>query len=105
MYLASVGGTGIRDLACLNFDKAEYLKRGLKGVGCALTFDSPTFNEFVVEFPHGLKETYRKLLEKRIVAGVPLATWYPERADHALLCVTEKMSREDMDALIQEVGS
>ncbi|MBW2673713.1 MAG: aminomethyl-transferring glycine dehydrogenase subunit GcvPA [Deltaproteobacteria bacterium] len=105
MYLASVGGTGIRDLACLNHDKAEYLKRGLKEAGCTLPFDSPTFNEFVVEFPKEFKETYTKLLEKRIVAGVPLATWYPERADHALLCVTETMGKEDMDLLIREVGS
>ncbi|MBW2560067.1 MAG: aminomethyl-transferring glycine dehydrogenase subunit GcvPA, partial [Deltaproteobacteria bacterium] len=56
MYLASVGGTGIRDLACLNHDKAEYLKRGLKEAGCTLPFDSPTFNEFVVEFPKEFKE-------------------------------------------------
>ncbi len=105
MYLASVGGTGIRDLACLNYDKAEYLKRGLKETGCTITFHSPTFNEFVVEFPHGFRDTYRKLLEKRIVAGVPLATWYPELADHTLLCVTETIGREDMDSLIQEIGS
>ncbi|MDO9514517.1 MAG: aminomethyl-transferring glycine dehydrogenase subunit GcvPA [Syntrophales bacterium] len=105
MYLASVGGTGIRDLACLNYDKTEYLKRGLIEAGCMITLDSPTFNEFVVEFPKGFKDTYKKLLKKGIVAGVPLATWYPELANHALLCVTETMGREDMDALIQEVGS
>jgi len=105
MYLASVGGTGIRELASLNYDKAEYLKRGLKGAGCAIPFDSPTFNEFVVEFPNGLNDTYSKLLKKNIVAGVPLARWYPELADHALLCVTETMGREDMDTLIREVRS
>ena len=103
MYLASVGGTGIRDLACLNYDKAEYLKRGLMEAGCNITFDSPTFNEFVVKFPKEFKETYTKLLEKQIVAGVPLGTWYPELADHALLCVTETMGKEDMDSLIREV--
>jgi len=105
MYLASVGGTGIRDLASLNYDKAEYLKRGLREAGCTVPFDTPTFNEFVVEFPKEFKDTYQRLLEKRIVAGVPLATWYPERADHALLCVTETVSKKDMDALIQEVES
>lgn len=103
MYLASVGGTGIRELAALNYDKAAYLKRGLKEAGLTITFDSPTFNEFVVVFPRGLKNTYDTLLEKRIVAGLPLAPWYPEYADHALLCVTETMSREDMDVLIKEV--
>ncbi|MBN2397643.1 MAG: aminomethyl-transferring glycine dehydrogenase subunit GcvPA [Deltaproteobacteria bacterium] len=105
MYLASVGGTGIRELASLNYDKAEYLKRGLEGAGCAIPFDSTTFNEFVVEFPNGLNDTYSKLLKKNIVAGVPLARWYPELADHTLLCVTETMGREDMDTLIREVRS
>jgi len=105
MYLASVGGTGICDLACLNYDKAEYLKHSLKDAGTSITFGAPTFNEFVVEFPKEFKDIYKKLLEQRIVAGVPLATWYPELANHALLCVTETMGREDMDALIREIGS
>ena len=103
MYLASVGRTGIRELAALNYDKAEYLKRGLKEAGLTITFDSPTFNEFVVSFPHGLRNIHKELMKKRIVAGLPLAPWYPEYADHALLCVTETMSREDMDVLIKEV--
>ena len=103
MYLASVGRTGIRELAALNYDKAAYLKRGLKEAGLTITFDSPTFNEFVVSFPHGLRNIHKELMKKRIVAGLPLAPWYPEYADHALLCVTETMSREDMDVLIKEV--
>ncbi len=105
MYMASVGGTGIRELASLNYDKSEYLKRGLKEVGFRITFDSPTFNEFVVEFGEGFKETYDTLIKQRIVAGIPLATWYPELSGHYLLCVTETMGKEDMDALIQEVQS
>ncbi|MBW2545042.1 MAG: aminomethyl-transferring glycine dehydrogenase subunit GcvPA [Deltaproteobacteria bacterium] len=105
MYMASVGGTGIRELACLNYDKAEYLKRGLREAGLRIPFDSPTFNEFVVEFGEGFKDTYKKLLEQRIIAGVSLATWYPELSGHYLLCVTETMDREDMDALIKEVRS
>ena len=105
MYMSSVGGTGIRELACLNYDKAEYLKRGLREAGFRITFDSPTFNEFVVEFGKDFKDTYKKLLEQRIVAGIPLATWYPDLSGHYLLCVTETMGRADMDALIEEVRS
>ncbi len=103
MYMASVGGTGIRELARLNHDKAEYLKQQLKKVGFTITFDSPTFNEFVVEFPAGFETTYKRLLEKKIVAGLPLARYYPELANHYLLCVTEARTKEDMDALVREV--
>ncbi len=105
MYMASVGGTGIRELASLNYDKTEYLKRGLREAGFVITFDSPTFNEFVVKFGEDFKDTYKKLIEQRIVAGVSLATWYPELSGHYLLCVTETMGRTDMDALIKEVRS
>ncbi len=105
MYMASVGGTGIRELACLNHDKAEYLKKELKSAGLTITFDNPTFNEFVVEFPAGFQATYERLLEKKIVAGLPLAPYYPELANHYLLCVTETRSKEDMDAFVREVTS
>ncbi len=105
MYMASVGGTGIRELARLNHDKAEYLKKELKKAGFTITFDSPTFNEFVVEFPDGFEATYERLLEKKIVPGISLAPYYPELANHYLLCVTETMSRDDMDALVREVKS
>ena len=105
MYMASVGGTGIRELAQLNHDKSEYLKMELKKAGFTITFDSPTFNEFVVEFPSGFEATYKRLLEKKIVAGLSLAPYYPELSSHYLLCVTETMSKDDMDALVREVKS
>jgi glycine dehydrogenase subunit 1 len=105
MYMASVGGSGIRELAHLNHDKAEYLKSHLKAAGFNICFDSPTFNEFVVEFPPGFEATCARLLEQKIVPGLSLATYYPELANHYLLCVTETKSREDMDALVREVKS
>ena len=103
MYMASVGGTGIRELASLNHDKAEYLKGELKKAGLTISFNTPTFNEFVVEFSAGFDVTYKRLLEKKIVAGISLAPYYPELANHYLLCVTETRSKDDMDALVREV--
>lgn len=105
MYMASLGGTGFRELAGLNRDKAEYLKGELENAGFTISFDSPTFNEFVVESPAGFETTYKKLLKRKIVAGLPLAPYYPELDDHYLFCVTETSSKEDMDALIKEVTS
>ena len=103
MYMASLGGTGIRQLAALNHDKAEYLKNALRDAGCPIRFSSPTFNEFVVGFPGGFDAAHRRLLDRKIVAGLPLGAYYPELADHGLLCVTETCSREAMDRLVREV--
>jgi len=68
-----------------------------------MPFQGPFFNEFVVAFPEGLDTLYQRLLEKKIVAGLPLSAFYPELSHHYLFCVTETASREDMDALIREV--
>jgi glycine dehydrogenase subunit 1 len=103
MYMAALGGTGIRELSRLNRDRAEYLKAALDEAGCASPFNAPTFNEFVVRFPEGFADTWQALLEKKIVAGLSLAPYYPELADCWLMCVTETLSKEDLDALVKEV--
>jgi len=105
MYMASLGGTGMHELASLNHDKCEYLKKALQGAGFKIPFESPTFNEFVVAFPDGFETTYKRLLERKIVAGLPLAGFYPELVNHYLLCVTETKTKVDLDTLVGEVQS
>lgn len=105
MYMASLGGFGIRELARLNHDKSEYLKKKLKEAGVKIAFSSPSFNEFVVKFPVGFGNSYERLLKKKIVAGLSLASYYPELANHYLLCVTETRSKAEMDTLVREATS
>lgn len=105
MYMASVGGSGFRELAKLNYDKAGYLKTQLQQAGFKISFDTPTFNEFVVEFPADFETTYRRLIDRKIIAGLRLAPFYPELDRHYLLCVTETTTKTEMDDLIREVKS
>jgi glycine dehydrogenase subunit 1 len=105
MYMASLGGTGLRELAELNHDKCGYLKAALAAAGFRLPFGAPGFNEFVVTFPAGFDRTWQRLLRRRIVAGLPLGAYYPELAGSYLLCVTETMSREELDELVKEVSA
>jgi len=100
MYMASLGKNGIRELSRLNYDKTEYLKGQLRKAGFKIRFDSPTFNEFVVESPGSFELTYNKLLEERIVAGLPLAPYFPELTNHYLMCVTETKTKRDMDTVV-----
>ncbi|MBT7891704.1 MAG: aminomethyl-transferring glycine dehydrogenase subunit GcvPA [Deltaproteobacteria bacterium] len=104
IYMASVGGTGIKELALLNRDKSEYLKQQLRQKGHRIVFDSPTFNEFVVDLTTDFEDRYQSLMEKGIMAGLPLAGYYPELAGCYLMCVTETMEKADMDNLIKEIG-
>ncbi len=103
MYMAAMGGTGIRQLSCLNRDRAEYLKKALAASGHESPFTAPTFNEFVVRFPKGFTDTWKRLVDKKIVAGLHLTPFYPEMVDCWLMCVTETIDKNDMDALVQEV--
>jgi glycine dehydrogenase subunit 1 len=105
MYMASLGGSGMRQLAILNHDKSEYLKKELRKAGFTISFETPTFNEFVVECPTNFQRTYEHLLAKKIVAGLPLEPYYPELAQHYLLCATETKSKEDMDDFVREIVS
>jgi glycine dehydrogenase subunit 1 len=103
MYMASLGGTGLQELAQLNYDKCTYLKQALQRAGLKLPFAAPIFNEFVVTFPAGFDRTYQHLLKRKIVAGLALDAYYPELAGSYLLCVTETLAKADLDGLVKEV--
>lgn len=105
VYLASLGGRSVRELSRLNYDKAEYLKDRLRNAGFGIAFGAPTFNEFVVKTPPGFEKTHARLADQQIVAGVPLAAWYPELDNQCLFCVTETKSRDAMDRLVEEMTS
>jgi glycine dehydrogenase subunit 1 len=105
MYMSSVGGTGIRRLSRLNYDKSEYLKTAFRNSGIGIPFEGSTFNEFVGSLSAGSKDAYDRLLKKKIVAGLDLAPYYPELENHYLFCVTETKSKEELDQLVQEMTS
>jgi glycine dehydrogenase subunit 1 len=103
MYMAALGGTGIKALARLNYDKCEYLKSELRRAGFKIPFQQPTFNEFVVEFPDGFVKTYDRLVKEKMIPGLPLECHYRELKNHYLLCVTETISKQDMDELVDAI--
>jgi glycine dehydrogenase subunit 1 len=105
IFMACLGGSGLRELAQLNYDRSEYLKGRLRQAGVGLPFSAPTFNEFTARFPERFQDTYHRLLERKIVAGLPLERYYPELKGHYLFGVTETMPREDLDLLVREVQS
>ncbi len=103
IYMATLGGTGIRRLSRLNYDKAEYFKTELEKAGAKIRFSAPTFNEFVVEFTKKFKPVAKRLVKKKIIAGLELGGYYPELENNYLFCVTETVSKEVMDTVVREV--
>ncbi len=98
IFLAVYGKQGLRELAEQNLAKAHYLADALGKVrGVKRAFAAPFFNEFAVAVDGDAGRAHKKLLEKKMVAGVELGRWYPELKNHLLLCVTETAKRADLD--------
>ena len=95
--MALVGKSGFVELANLNFQKAHYAATVLAAKGFPTVFSFPFFNEFVVRCPRSPKEIVKKLEEKRVLAGLPLGGYYPDRSDQMLICVTEIKTKADID--------
>ncbi|MBI4384775.1 MAG: aminomethyl-transferring glycine dehydrogenase subunit GcvPA [Nitrospinae bacterium] len=105
IYLAAMGKQGLRETAVQNLRKADYLKNKLaKLKNHAIRFSGETFNEFVLDCPIPAQTVQEKLLRDKIVAGVPLARFYPEMPNSLLLCVTETNTADEMDRLAEKLA-
>ncbi|HET7101963.1 MAG TPA: hypothetical protein VFJ52_12495, partial [Terriglobia bacterium] len=102
IYLCLLGKKGLKALAEHNLAKAHYAARQLAGVpGASVPFESPFFNEFVVKAPGNAGELLRELRQEKILGGVNLGSFYPELADHLLVCVTETVNRAALDRMVR----
>ena len=96
IHLSLWGKDGFKELAVACHSKAEYLKKQL-GFATVLN-DGPTFNEFAVRLPAGARRVCAAMLEHGFVAGLPLADVGAGEPNDLLIAVTEKRSREELDA-------
>jgi glycine dehydrogenase subunit 1 len=102
VYLEGLGKSGIRKLALSNYRRAEYTKKKLCEIEYIKSvFGGPTFNEFVIRPDCDPEEIVQRLLEKKILVGIPLGRWYPDLKDCLLVTVTELLSKEDIDFLFE----
>lgn len=105
IFMAAMGRTGFRSMAQLNHDLAEYMIAQLFKVGFLPLSVDPVFNEFTLKAPRGFGTRYSEMQGDRILAGMPVESFYPEFKNAWLFGVTEVFSREDIDAFIREVSA
>jgi glycine dehydrogenase subunit 1 len=95
VFMTVYGRAGLRELAEQNLAKAHYLAGRLPS-----RFRGPFFNEFVGRCNgRSPEEVNERLLENRIIGGLPLGRFYPELSDCMLFCATEMNKRGEMDAV------
>jgi glycine dehydrogenase subunit 1 len=89
-----------------NLSKAHFALSELEKLpGVKRAFSGPFFNEFTVEFPRSVKVVNAHLLKERIVGPFVLGSAYPELTKHALVCVTETLSRKEIERFVAAVKS
>ncbi len=99
VHLALLGAQGMRDVATQCLERAHYLAGRFAEVpGVEMTNGlAPFFREFVVRLPASAESFVRAALERRILAGIPMARFDRARSRDLLVAVTEKRTREDLD--------
>ncbi len=99
VYLATLGPDGLRDVAALGAARASELELALSEAGAARVHDGPYLNEFAVHVPDAL-QVHGRLLARGILAGLPLAEWYPDDPalrDALLVCATEVTTTDEIE--------
>jgi glycine dehydrogenase subunit 1 len=97
--MTALGKHGIRHMAQLNIEKADYMAKRLQEKGFIIKNHAPFFNEFVVELPLSVSELNAKLLEAGIIGGFDLGDDY-EADNQMLIAVTEQRTKEEIDQFV-----
>ncbi len=102
IYLSLLGNDGVSKLARLNHHASRHLARRIADVpGVSLPFGgTPWFNEFAVDLPLPADEVCRRMLEKGILAGVPLSRFAPGQEHRLLVAVTELCPGSEVDSYV-----
>jgi len=98
VHLTLLGKEGLREQAQQNLSKAHFALSELEKIpGVRRTFSGPFFNEFALEFPKSVKLVNAELLHEKIVGPFVLGSAYPELSKNALVCVTETITRGEIE--------
>ncbi|MFV2072639.1 MAG: aminomethyl-transferring glycine dehydrogenase subunit GcvPA [Thermoanaerobaculales bacterium] len=109
VWLETIGGNGLRELATSCLARCEELKRriaALDGTWRLAYPSAPTFNEFLLLGPGASAgaEIVDRLAAEGVLAGVPAASWGGSWPDGILVAVTERSSAKDIETLVDALG-
>lgn len=109
LYLASMGGSGIKEVATQTTQKTHYLARKLENIGFELPYNKKGgklfFREFVVSIPYGVEVAIKEGLNNGFLVGVNLGKFKEEWHNYLLIGVTEKRTADEIDSLVEILSS
>jgi glycine dehydrogenase subunit 1 len=101
-YMALHGGSDLRKQAISLMQKSRTLAKRLDDIpGCkAPRFSGAHFNEFTLSLPMTGREVVDRMLEKGVIAGMPLSELAKGMDSELLVAVTDKTTDAGMEALV-----
>jgi glycine dehydrogenase subunit 1 len=105
VYLATLGKQGLRRVAELCYHKSHYAAAQLATLPNvtinAQAPEKPFFKEFAVQLPRSVRRANEILFNDfGIVGGFDLGELFEERSCHALIAVTETVTKAEIDRLV-----
>ncbi|MBL41897.1 MAG: aminomethyl-transferring glycine dehydrogenase [Rhodospirillaceae bacterium] len=103
IHMSLLGEEGLRRLSKLNHIKAVNLSQKIKDIDGVSLVNKNFFNEFTISLPKSATSIIDSLIDKNILAGVPLTRFYPNREDlknYLIIAVTEMIDDQQMDNFI-----
>jgi glycine dehydrogenase subunit 1 len=104
IYMASLGASGMRQVARLCYDKAHYTAEKIAQIHGFKIKNRRFFKEFLVTTPVAAEVIFERLLKKGIVSGFPLSRYEESKGNELLCCVTELNSKKEIDALVKALA-
>jgi len=97
VYMSLLGRRGLKELAQLNFDKAEFMRQILSKIrGVEVKRSAPTFNEFTVCLPRDASSVVAAMIERGFAAGFSVGRYYKNMDNYLIIAVTEKRTKEEI---------
>jgi glycine dehydrogenase subunit 1 len=97
VYMEALGKNGMQTIAKNTVRNTQYAIQKLTEAGAKLRFQGKVFGEFVLELPADPREIQTRLLQQKVLCGLPLGFYYPELENCLLVAVTETRTKEQID--------
>ena len=97
IYLATMGKSGLINVAKISYQRAHLLQKKLKEIGFEPLNKKPFYNEFLVKTSGSSESIISELLEHNILGGLNL------EENRILVCCTEQNSIQDIEDYVSLV--
>jgi glycine dehydrogenase subunit 1 len=105
VYMEALGKNGMQTIAKNTVRNTQYAIQKLTEAGAKLRFQGKVFGEFVLELRADPKEIQTRLLQQKVLCGLPLGFYYPELENCLLVAVTETRTKEQIDDYAEKLGA